>query len=154
MESWKIITDFPNYQISNFGCIKTKTGKIKKNFLDCNGYFYTMFSDKKNQKKPTKKTIHRLLAEAFLPNPENKEYVTHINCDRTDNRIENLKWITKSENVIQNYHASPISGYKNIIPWGDRFNVKIIRNNKRIFCKYFDTLEQAINARDAFLNSL
>lgn len=97
------------YEVSNLGRVRSvkrqvKQGnhivsvreKIKKQNIDAHGYPYvTLCKDKKSI--PAK--IHTLVAEAFIPNPENKPYVDHINTDRSDYRIENLRWVTPAENA-------------------------------------------------------
>lgn len=69
---------------------------ILKQALQNNRYFVVTLC---KQKKHKSHTIHRLIAEAFIPNPENKPQVNHINGDKKDNRIENLEWVTASENI-------------------------------------------------------
>lgn len=109
-EIWKDIVGFEEiYKVSNLGnvislpnhnisCGRKRGNKISKR-LDRAGYFKISLS-----KKSYKNTffIHRIISIAFIPNPDNKPCVNHINSIRTDNRIENLEWCTFSEN---NKHA-------------------------------------------------
>lgn len=101
MEQWKIIEDYPNYMVSNMGRIKSlnykRTGEEKILKLNKQRFGYYMVSLRKNG-NTSKKLIHRLVAQAFLPNPDNKPEIDHINTIVTDNRAENLRWVTSKEN--------------------------------------------------------
>ena len=102
MEIWKDVVGYEGYyQVSNLGRVKSlnyrgsKKEKILATNLERTGYVRTHLC-KEGQHKTIR--IHRLVAEAFLPNPDNKNCIDHINTNRADNRVENLRWVTHEEN--------------------------------------------------------
>ena len=91
-----IIKDYPNYAISTLGhVLNIKTGRILKQHLSNKGYYYVNLSKNAFNKKCL---IHRLMANSFLDNPQNKSWVDHINNIKSDNRLENLRYATEQEN--------------------------------------------------------
>lgn len=96
---YKKIDEFPNYKISREGIIINKNEKIIKPKLGKDGYYKVCFW--KNS-KPFFRRRARVVGQVFIPNPENKPTINHINGIKTDDRVDNLEWATYSE---QNIHA-------------------------------------------------
>ena len=96
--TWKKIKHNENYSISENGKVRNdNTKKLKRPYINKqNGYMYV---DLWENNKSTKCPIHRLLAETFIPNPENKPQINHKNGVKTDNRVENIEWCTNEENL-------------------------------------------------------
>ena len=102
IEIWKPVVGYEGlYEVSNLGKVKAikwhrgEEEKEMKPYTTYKGYLRLRLT--KNG-KGKQFQIHRLVAEAFIPNPENKPYIDHINTDRTDNRVENLRYCTCKEN--------------------------------------------------------
>lgn len=103
MEIWKTITGLEMYQISNTGLIKSAyTDNLISTFVRKSGYVYAgLFKDN----KPAQRLLHRLVAFEFVPNPDAKPCVNHLDGNKENNNDWNLAWATYSEN---NKHAYDI----------------------------------------------
>ena len=104
-EIWKPVIGYEGlYEVSNLGRIRSLAKKrgnvllpprIIKGKINSHGYYQHILV-KEGQRKTISR--HRIVAQAFIPNPDNKTDIDHINTIRTDNRVENLRWATKKEN--------------------------------------------------------
>ena len=100
-EIWKDIKGYEGlYQVSNFGRIANKKYKIKTNELYKNGYLYV---DLYKYNKRKRMLVHRLVAKAFISNPNNLPQVNHIDGNKENNNVENLEWCTCSYNLKEAY---------------------------------------------------
>ena len=100
LEKWKPIKGYERYEISSIGNVRnSKTGRILKKDKSRN-YYEVVLSQ---QGKTKKYAIHRLVAEHFINNPKNKPQVNHKDGNKLNNNIENLEWVTVSENIKHSY---------------------------------------------------
>lgn len=153
-EEWKDVVGYEGlYLISNFGRLKRtyKNGneKLLKFHFDKDGYLFTIVCRK--QEKSNKKQ-HRLIAEAFIPNPNNKPEIDHVNGIKDDNRIENLRWCNRIENrnnpVSRDRYARARKGRHINIPNKCILNLrrdtrKCVQIDNGVFLKEFDSITEA-----------
>lgn len=139
-EEWKDIKDFESlYQVSNIGRIrrikfingKYNFDKIKYLQLKTYNKRYIQVWLYKNGKKYIKQ-VHRLVAEAFIPNVENKSQVNHINGIKTDNRASNLEWCTAKENINHAFKNELIKIKKGKENWHYMKRGKLCPNSKQV----------------------
>lgn len=120
-EIWKDVAGYEGiYQVSNFGCVRScervvystrknspspyrvEKENVKKPIITNSGYYRICLQKCGNREWIS---VHRLVAQTFIPNPENKPQVNHIDGNRLNNRVDNLEWATMSENVLHAYRT-------------------------------------------------
>lgn len=112
-ERWRNIEDYPHYRVSSAGRVKNRTtGHVLKPSMDRHGYLQVILCG--NGPKRANR-IHRLVAKEFVDGYENNLQVNHIDGNKRNNRVENLEWVTPSENTLHAYELglsrkSPIAG--------------------------------------------
>jgi len=111
-EAYRPVVDYEDlFLISNLGNLYSlRTNKLLKQQIHPNGYyiFATKIGGRSGSNKCFK--IHRLVAEAFIQNPDNKPQVNHIDGNKLNNRVDNLEWVTNKENA---HHAHALGLAKN-----------------------------------------
>ena len=138
-EIWKDIKGYENYyQVSNYGRIKSKArirkGKQKQFYLTKEkilrahvnkkrGYVQILLTKKAEQRLYL---CHRLVAEAFIPNPNNYSEINHIDGNKQNNYVKNLEWCTHSENIKHAYNKSLIPETKNR-PKGLKYKKEVLQ---------------------------
>lgn len=122
-EVWKTIEGYEGlYEVSSLGRVRSLNYNRKSetkllSIANHNGYLRICLS--KNNEK-TNLFIHRLVAKTFIPNPENKRQVNHIDGDKTNNNVNNLEWTTPSENIK---HAINMGLLPKLLPYKRKYKV-------------------------------
>lgn len=110
-EIWKDIKDCDRYEVSSNGNLRHKHDKSDVQEWSFRGYRMATLTTNIGRRKQF--GVHRIVASAFIDNPFGKALVNHKNAIRTDNRVENLEWVTASENLM---HARKLATRKPIKP--------------------------------------
>lgn len=149
IEKWEYIKGYTGlYSISNYGLVQSHlTGKILKPGINHKGYLIVQLSncgEKRNHR------VHRLVAEAFIPNIDNLPEVDHIDNDRQNNKVDNLRWVTGSCNTRnREVCRAATSKYNGVIYSKDAgsFIASIWFNGKT---KYLGSFKEEVHAAQAF----
>ena len=144
-EEWRSRDGYLNYQVSNLGRVRNSTtGRMLKPCINKNGCLHVCLSKNNKQKHGI---IHRLVMQEFTNNPENKEFVDHIDHDKTNNCLTNLRWATNSENQMNSIKQRNTNNkYKGVHFEHGRWRVRIKTNGKFKHVGLFDDEKEAARA--------
>lgn len=150
MEEFGEIKDFENYAISNYGKVLNKEKQtFLKPHLDKQGYYNIALSKNGKEKKFS---IHRLLALAFIPNPNNLIMVDHMDRNKQNNNLTNLRWITpKNNRRNSNKRQNCSSIYKGVSFHNGKWRSQIKIDTKNIHIGNFDKQNDAANAFNNYI---
>ena len=158
--NWKSVKGYEDlYEISDTGLVRRKDGWVNNNGTmvfrkthlmktPLNYYGYPQVNLTKDGKRKVY-TVHTLVAQAFIPNPDNKLCIDHINCNRSDNRVENLRWVTHKENS-----NNPITKPRMGKYWNKKIVLKDVEGNTTIFNSIKDAVNKTKLSRNTVYRSL
>ena len=154
---FKKIPGFDDYYVNRNGDVLSKKG-LKDRILKPadNNTGYNIVNLCKNKKQKTY-LVHRLVALTFIPNPNNYEMIDHIDRNKKNNYLDNLRWCSRQMNEVnKSKHKNNTSGFKHIrfSKTHKKYQVRISRNGKSITQEFFDTIEEAVLYRNAVLDDL
>lgn len=147
----KVIPNFPNYLATKDGQIYSTFRNNYMKLCNNNGYLYTIL--RKNKKRITIR-VHRVIAQTFIPNPDNKPNVNHIDGNKLNNKVKNLEWCTQSENVIHAYKTNLINSYKRSVCKLDIYTLKVldtfdsITDAAKNINKHIKTIDSVLSGRN------
>ena len=137
-EEWRLIEGTEDFYISNLGRFRHKK-KLMKYAINHDGYYTCNIGTKKV-------LVHRLVALAFIPNPENKPVVDHIDGDKLNNHISNLRWLTIKENTQAAVELGLIKGSRSYpVVVVDKDNNGYLYKSQTEAAKQLDTDVKAVN---------
>ena len=142
------IIDYPRYKIYPDGRVwsenrgKFLAPRISRKYK---GYYKASLSNENGVKYIYN---HILVAKHYIPNPDNLPYVDHIDHNSFNNNVENLRWVTHKQNMLN--AVSNSEHYNIFLTKFNKYTVQITNERKVVYQKNFDTLEEAIAARDNF----
>ena len=154
-EIWRDIAEYEGiYQVSNIGNVRSLDrtikgnlkvehrikGRILRQIIDHNGYSNVCLL--KNGDGKTMR-VHRLVANAFIPNTDNKPQVNHIDGVKTNNKVENLEWVTNQENIIH-AHRTGLAKITEKQRESARKNIAIIQKKKRKWVVQLDPIDNSL----------
>jgi hypothetical protein len=159
MEEWRVIPDFPDYEVSNMGNVRRigiikyqcANGKVLMKKPNPGNLKLIITSQGRNtvslrkNKIPFRKFVHRLVAIAFIANPNNYPMIDHINRNSLDDRVENLRWCNNSQNSHNKLQIGK-SGFAGICKHANKYQSQIENNGKIYYLGRFDTAEEAHEA--------
>lgn len=151
-EEWRPINGWEGYYVSNSGNIKRQSKEYAHKFFEVKGSISNhgyRYIQRTREGKRQNYFIHRCVAEAFIPNPENKPCVDHIDNNKTNNYVNNLRWCTQGDNCKN--QKQKISGKKNGVRFDEarqKWEASIRVNNQNKFLGYFLTYDEAKAARE------
>jgi len=151
MEKLKVLELFSGYKIREDGLILNRFGREISHQMSNNGYVRVeLWTDGKGKKH----LLHRLLAQAFIPNPDNKPQVNHIDGVKDNNDLRNLEWVTQSENQLHAYATGLQVGYRKPGPISEKHKAALCgsrwRGETRLYHAEGEVFQTSLEAATRF----